>query len=1438
MARLTIIEQYNRFNGSKKKVKTIKYKKQTVEKLKSNLPVPADVILNGEIVKEPAKTWLMPNDQITFVPKVEKDVLRVVLPVAIAIGAFWAAPAIGLSGLSAVAFKVGVIVAGSLLTNAILPPPKPKLPSIGFDTSQNYSWNARTNDTPDNPIPLIYGTIKTHGTIISSYLSNDGEKHYLNMLVALGEGTVARIYDFKINGQPAYQYDNMKIEARNGKLYQSAINGFNTTKKEYVQDIAVNSGTAWTYTTPENDFDALEVDITFPQGLWYANDKGGLDDNSVSYRISYSTNGGASWISVSHSIATQTTTQAVGRWSLGYWDPQVDADSWIEIKAGSTDPSDHNEGDSDYSDPTGANDGWWRWIETTETVTNSTPVDYATATYHDTKSHTITVTIKGVSNKQVKLKVEKLTADRNNSRYGDTMQVGSVREVYYDDFEYPYIALAGIKALATSKLSGSFDFSCKVDGKIVNVFDGNKWTLQFSSNPAWVCWDVLTQPVIDARTWTIVGYRGIDPSRLMGALSAFKSWADFCDETVADGTKRCTFNGIFDSNMNMWDMALRVCDVGRAILLYNGVNITVVVDRPALSVRPLISIANTIKGSFKESFIPATAKIGKISVDFLDKNNDYNRQQIAIQDKDAGDLSHSVSLQPIGITNLNEAKRYALLRLYHNKYTGRTVQVGMDIDSINFQIGDVIDLQNDVPEWGEGGRIVSATSTTITLDKTLTLKSGVVYRIKIRLDDDSIVDKAIVENGGDYSTLTVATAFSTTPQQYNPYAVYITDTGIKPFRIIGIDTDAHQRATISLLEYDDRIYSLVDADVAKDIPAINYSEIEPLPSVTGLTLNELWTTLNDGTIGDEIIIDWDDIQNNIVSGYEVWHRIKDTSGNVVKGWYQDATVTESKYKLQNVLVGYEYEIAILVVNHLGAKQKIQDATKATLTTLGKNAPPSDVTNFTATEKDFNIVMSWDNILDADLSFYEIQDQNNAVIYQGKNNTFKYNMQAAGAYTFKIKAVDTSGNYSTNWTTASITISAPSTVGNLTYAINGEFCDISWDDAIPTSFPIKQYKITYGTNRTLVSYGKITLARIKVDWGGSRTFYITAIDQFGNEGAEASITVNITAPAAITGLNISVIDNFALLKWNSATGMLPIDFYEIRKGATYATATVIAQQKGNFLTDFETQSGDYTFWVVAVDTAGNYGTEVSQTAHINQPPDYVLNKDWIDDNSGTKTNVMIDENSYLLGNVNTTETWADHFVNNGWNTPQDQITAGYPIYIQPALTTGSYSQTFDYGAVLASTKITVNVTSQAIAGSSSYTVTISTKKLATDSWTVFPAGNSVYATDFRYVKVDIAISGTATDLLEISNIEVRLDSKLLNDGGETAVYAADTNGTTIYFNKAFVDVTSITVTPKGTAQLTAVYDFVDVPNPTYFSVYLFDSTGTRVDGTVSWQVKGY
>ena len=107
-----------------------------------------------------------------------------------------------------------------------------------------------------------------------------------------------------------------------------------------------------------------------------------------------------------------------------------------------------------------------------------------------------------------------------------------------------------------------------------------------------------------------------------------------------------------------------------------------------------------------------------------------------------------------------------------------------------------------------------------------------------------------------------------------------------------------------------------------------------------------------------------------------------------------------------------------------------------------------------------------------------------------------------------------------------------------------------------------------------------------------------------------------------------------------------------------------------------------------------------------------------------------------------------------------------------------------------------------------------------------------------MKYELGFSSTGNDdLLKMTALNLRLETKQIGDSGQGTASASDTGGTTVTFNISFVDVESITVTPSGTTARIGIYDFTDVPNPTAFKVLLYDTSGNRVSGGFSWQARG-
>lgn len=671
------------------------------------------------------------------------------------------------------------------------------------------------------------------------------------------------------------------------------------------------------------------------------------------------------------------------------------------------------------------------------------------------------------------------------------------------------------------------------------------------------------------------------------------------------------------------------------------------------------------------------------------------------------------------------------------------------------------------------------------------------------------------------------------------------------------------------------------------------------PAPTGLAVS---------TDNTSILLNWDASGFDAYAQTEIWRAgsnnlslaelVGSTSGNTYIDGLPDPTAS------------YYYWIRDVSYNFLTSPY---NAVSGTTVSLG----PSAVT--VAQEfVDADVAISWSTpTSNLAVSLYRIEQYIGGtwqLFDTVAGNAYRFKVTWGGAQQFRVIAVDINNNESApaTFTVTVVSHTAPA----VTNTFNGEQVVLTWE-ASTGSLPVDYYEVydTSVSTATLLSRQYSTVYRNKVLWL-NKTFLVRSVDTAGNVGTTRSVPV-VVSTGVVSTLASEVIDNNVFLRWTSAQGSLPIRTFFLRRGATWDTATDINDKSGGFTVLFEAPQAvtTFTYWLAAVDTAGNYGIPVSVTATVSQPPDYVLATNYVSTFAGTKSNAKVDLTGSLILPINTTETWSTHFSSRSWATPDAQVAAGYPVFIQPGTTTGYYEEVFDYGATLAAMKVTVSYLLTTVAGTLSSAVTITTALDSgfTSNVQTF-SGAQAYSTNFRYVKFRVAV--TATDdkgIGSLSNLTLKLDTKLKSQTGSiTAVsdqtsgtysqagtvititstshgritgqevrldfstggavsgayvvtsYTANTftvtassattsgnvtvnnAGTIVYLTedrtstgvKTFIDVESITVAASSTTPLFATYDFVDTYSPLSFKVLLFNSSGTRVSGTVSYQVRGY
>ena len=251
-----------------------------------------------------------------------KKILGIVASIAIAIAAPYAAAGIlgtviggtgaMAAGLGTYALAAGIAVAGNLLLSAIMPKPSmPGFDRMDFKNSNTYGWNKPTNQAMQaQVVPKVFGTHKITPPLIASHIINDGDKQYFNGLYALNDGEIKDIREIKINDEPIENFKGVTYEIRNGLNNQNIISNFNDTSYDKNIGKKLNPDLSYSLAQTDGNFvTSLSVTLVFPRGLYYANDKGGLDGYSVNVRVEYSADG-KNWTAITGQTisAAQTST--------------------------------------------------------------------------------------------------------------------------------------------------------------------------------------------------------------------------------------------------------------------------------------------------------------------------------------------------------------------------------------------------------------------------------------------------------------------------------------------------------------------------------------------------------------------------------------------------------------------------------------------------------------------------------------------------------------------------------------------------------------------------------------------------------------------------------------------------------------------------------------------------------------------------------------------------------------------------------------------------------------------------------------------------------------------------------------------------------------------------------------------------------------------------
>ena len=541
------------------------------------------------------------------------------------------------------------------------------------------------------------------------------------------------------------------------------------------------------------------------------------------------------------------------------------------------------------------------------------------------------------------VKVERVTEDSKSQRLQNNTVWSSYTEIIDTEFTYPNTALIGVKFdseyfsnIPTRtydllglrvKVPSNYDTRTR---KYTGMWDGT-FKIDWTDNPAWILYDVVTSKRYG------LGNR-------LGEFGADK-WAlyqvsQYCDQLVPDGfggqEPRFTCNAWLTEQRSAYDVINDICSIFRAMPVWNGQQLTVVMDRPSDPVWTYTN-ANVEKGEFNYTFSAKKARHNAIQVEYADKDNGYEKAIEYVSD-DESIRRNGLNVKKItafGCTSRGQAHRTGLWLLQTEKLETKTVSFVVGAEGLMHVPGDIIKVADTYYAGTNiGGRVLAVNGKKVTLDREISI-NGNSYFSYITAQAKHQDIKIVSVNGAEVTLDQAPVGL----EAYGVWSLSTQQVTSQLFKALSVKEETKGKYTITALQHEPQKEAIVD-NGAKFEPKATSILAVPQVSNIGVTVNP------DGSIS---------FAGDVTGGNGV---IKYDFRIYKDGALYDIRLGQTSPNLNlDSLENGEYTVVILVKNERG--QVLSERTQ----TFVIDKPPAP-TGVRVTGGLGNITIEWDWINDA------------------------------------------------------------------------------------------------------------------------------------------------------------------------------------------------------------------------------------------------------------------------------------------------------------------------------------------------------------------------------------------------------------------------------------------------------------------------------------------
>ncbi|HPG29355.1 MAG TPA: phage tail protein [bacterium] len=915
---------------------------------------------------------------------------------------------------------------------------KPKTPSLpqndNIDNSPTYGFDGIQNvETAGHPIPIIYGRMKTGGTVIAlNNFSDENSDSKLQMILALCEGEIASIENIKINNNDVTKYEDVNIETRLGLLNQEEID-FGIAYTNYIKTLGkkIYRNENFFHQILKVETDIIDLTIKFVD-----------DPRNLSL---YSSNGGANF-------------------KFG--------DSKFNISIGKFLGSPSPEGVTPFRSV-------WNKDYTEEVERRPPQIIPKSKKIRINKEETGLDSLEGYIVKITNISTQSQVYTTTDGDYWGWVTTPYTNILEIEEIDFITIGLSEIHNLEIL----SFPLLEKDSKCFYSVQDTDTNKLMFNFMIQGLYQTNASNGAINANTVNI------KIRVLKNSEEKYATAISYTDRTQSTIRKTFTFDATAETNYTFADCDIEIIRLNEVDDFYTHASLYVFsideieagkLSYPQTALLGLSAISNEqLNGQMPE----VTSIITGIKTNHLSGEHNYRCPANAIYDLLTNEIygyGENIDINIIDKDSFEYARSYCY---------NHTPQLNCDI--VIDTISEFANIANDICQCFDGlattengmfkllvreraDSVMHINSNLIIANSFQTLQkaeSEIVNTIELQFlnaekdyERDTVIlrDKDSLDKPEVRKTLTLkavtnraqALWIGSRMLKYEKYSrkrcefqaglgiiechigdvVSITHSrhGItnKKYRVMLMTLTEDQKfQRVYCEEYTDAIYS--DDTIEYIIEPEYYSSLPDYKSAVAnpnnLRLSERIQKLSDGTIENTIDAYFDKPADNRYSYAKIY--ISEDS----QTWQYRGLTYGNSYTIMGALDSLKiYKITAVAVDRNGKETAIDSANISQIYLIGKMQPPADVSEFAGIQKNDKIILTWKHIDDIDLSGYEIRKDTGSgwgggdvIISNFAGNRFEFDAEASGTQRYWIKAVDTSGNYSVNAKSVSLNIAGVS-----------------------------------------------------------------------------------------------------------------------------------------------------------------------------------------------------------------------------------------------------------------------------------------------------------------------------------------------------------------------------------------------------------------------------